>query len=387
MVSEKNGGIKMKFVKKLVTLLTICTFFVTATACANNGWAIKGEGESLSTSIYVFYLMQAYQEATQKLTQEGKSTSDISNEKIENQTAPNWIAEKALKRCKELIATEKMFKDMNLSWTEEESKKAQETTDSLWESSGNMYEKNFGINKDAVHQASSLLNAKIDKIFHAIYGKEGSSAVSDDEINDYYKNNYVKILFYSKVPYEATESEDENNNSEAEENKTENEASEGENKENSETNKKVDTDESIQKEFDEYTSSINSGSQTIDQLRDTIKKSENITDDTDPLVEQIINPNSSLLTTEISDAVNKLDAGKSTYIKFNDVYFMLIKSSNPVENPDLSEESKRDSILYDMKNKEFENKIEETVNSINFSINYNAVNQFNPVMFNKLVTA
>lgn len=387
MVSEKNGGIKMKFVKKLVTLLTICTFFVTATACANNGWAIKGEGESLSTSIYVFYLMQAYQEATQKLTQEGKSTSDISNEKIENQTAPNWIAEKALKRCKELIATEKMFKDMNLNLTEEESKKAQETTDSLWESSGNMYEKNFGINKDAVHQASSLLNAKIDKIFHAIYGKEGSSAVSDDEINDYYKNNYVKILFYSKVPYEATESEDENNNSEAEENKTENEASEGENKENSETNKKVDTDESIQKEFDEYTSSINSGSQTIDQLRDTIKKSENITDDTDPLVEQIINPNSSSLTTEISDAVNKLDAGKSTYIKFNDVYFMLIKSSNPVENPDLSEESKRDSILYDMKNKEFENKIEETVNSINFSINYNAVNQFNPVMFNKLVTA
>lgn len=387
MVSEKNGGIKMKFVKKLVTLLTICTFFVTATACANNGWAIKGEGESLSTSIYVFYLMQAYQEATQKLTQEGKSTSDISNEKIENQTAPNWIAEKALKRCKELIATEKMFKDMNLSLTEEESKKAQETTDSLWESSGNMYEKNFGINKDAVHQASSLLNAKIDKIFHAIYGKEGSSAVSDDEINDYYKNNYVKILFYSKVPYEATESEDENNNSEAEENKTENEASEGENKENSETNKKVDTDESIQKEFDEYTSSINSGSQTIDQLRDTIKKSENITDDTDPLFEQIINPNSSSLTTEISDAVNKLDAGKSTYIKFNDVYFMLIKSSNPVENPDLSEESKRDSILYDMKNKEFENKIEETVNSINFSINYNAVNQFNPVMFNKLVTA
>lgn len=387
MVSEKNGGIKMKFVKKLVTLLTICTFFVTATACANNGWAIKGEGESLSTSIYVFYLMQAYQEATQKLTQEGKSTSDISNEKIENQTAPNWIAEKALKRCKELIATEKMFKDMNLSLTEEESKKAQETTDSLWESSGSMYEKNFGINKDAVHQASSLLNTKIDKIFHAIYGKEGSSAVSDDEINDYYKNNYVKILFYSKVPYEATESEDENNNSEAEENKTENEASEGENKENSETNKKVDTDESIQKEFDEYTSSINSGSQTIDQLRDTIKKSENITDDTDPLVEQIINPNSSSLTTEISDAVNKLDAGKSTYIKFNDVYFMLIKSSNPVENPDLSEESKRDSILYDMKNKEFENKIEETVNSINFSINYNAVNQFNPVMFNKLVTA
>ncbi len=377
----------MKLVKKVTTLLTICMFFVTATACADNSWAIKGDSETLSTSVYVFYLMQAYQEATQKLTQDGKSTSDISNEKIDDQSAPNWIVEKALKRCKELIATEKLFKEMNLSLTEDESKKAQETTDSLWESSGSMYEKNFGINKDAVHQASSLFNSKIDKIFHTIYGKDGSNAVSDDEINDYYKSNYVKILFYSKVPYEATENAEENNNSESE-NKSENEASsEGENKENSEENKKVDTDESIQKEFEEYTSAINSGSQTVDQIRDAIKKRENITDDTDPLVEQIINPNSSSLTEEIRDAVNKLDAGKATYIKFNDVYFMLIKSNSPVENPDLSEEGKRDGILYDMKNKEFENKIEESVNGINFNINYNAVNQFNPLMFSKLVTA
>ena len=105
------------------------------------------------------------------------------------------------------------------------------------------------------------------------------------------------------------------------------------------------------------------------------------------MFEQIINPNSSSLTEEIRDAVNKLDAGKATYIKFNDVYFMLIKSNSPVENPDLSEEGKRDGILYDMKNKEFENKIEESVNGINFNINYNAVNQFNPLMFSKLVTA
>lgn len=385
MHNKKNGGIKMKLVRKIGTLLTICIFFVTATACADNSWAIKGEGETLSTGVYVFYLMQSYQEAIQKLTQEGKSTSDISNEKIEDQSAPNWIVEKALKRCKELIATEKMFKDMNLSLTEEETKKAQETTDSLWESSGSMYEKNFGINKDAVHQASSLFNSKTDKIFHAIYGKEGSNAVSDDEINDYYKANYVKILFYSKVPYESQKNNEENNDSEAE-NKTENSA-ESENKENSEDNKKVDTDETIQKEFEEYTSAINSGSQTIGQIRDAIKKSENITDDTDPLVAQVINPNSSSLTEEIRDAVNKLESGKATYIKFNDVYFMLIKSSDPIENPDLNEEGKRDGILYDMKNKEFESKIEETVNGINFNINYNAINQFNPLMFNKLVTA
>lgn len=378
----------MKLIKKVAALLTICMFFVTATACADNSWAIKGGDESLSTNFYVFYLMQAYQEATEKLSQEGKSTSDLSKEKIEDQSAPNWIVEKALKRCKELIAVETMFKEMNLSLTEEESKKAQEKTDSFWESSGNMYEKNFGINKDAVHRASSLFNSKINKIFQAIYGKDGSNAVSDDEINDYYKNNYVKVLFYSKVPYEATESEsssDGENKENTEENKEA--SSEGENKEKSEENKKVDTDESIQKEFEEYTSAINSGSQTIEQIRDAIKKSENITNSDDPLTEQIINPNSSSLTTEISDAINKLEAGKASYIKFNDVYLMLIKPNEPLKDLDLSEEGKRDEILSSMKNTEFENKIEETVNGINFNINYNAINQFNPLMFSKLITA
>ena len=66
---------------------------------------------------------------------------------------------------------------------------------------------------------------------------------------------------------------------------------------------------------------------------------------------------------------------------------MLIKPNEPLKDLDLSEEGKRDEILSSMKNTEFENKIEETVNGINFNINYNAINQFNPLMFSKLITA
>lgn len=377
----------MKFVKKLVTLLSICVFFISNTACSDNSWAIKNDTETLSTSVYVFYLMQSYQEAIQKLTQDEKSTSDISNETIDGQSAPNWIVEKALKKCKELIAIEKKFKEMNLSLTEEENNKAQETTDSVWESSGSLYEKNYGINKDSLHQASTLFNSKLDKIFHAIYGKDGTNYVSDDEINEYYKSNYIKLIFYSKMPYQNNDESSEENSSDQEDKSKDDSNSESENNENTEENKKTDTDESIQKEFGEYVDAINSGNNTIEQIRDIIKKNNDIPDDNDPLIEQVINPNLSSLATEVSEAVKKLDAGKATYIKFNDVYLLLFKSASPVENPDLSKESERDNILYDMKNDEFESKIDEFISSINFNVNYNAINQYNPLMFNKLINA
>lgn len=382
----------MKLMKKVVTLLTLGIFFVTTTACANNSWAVKANTETLSTGVYVFYLMNAYQEAMQKLTLEGKETNDISSEQIEGQSAPNWIAEKAIKMCKRLLTVEKMFKDLNLSLSEEETTKAQETTDSAWETSGSMYEKNFGINKDAVHQASSLFNSKLEKIFNSIYGKDGSKAVTDEELNDFYKNNYVNIKFYSKIPYEENSESNEEN---TDDNKTEDEKSsetedktEGENNENSDVEtKKVDTNESIQKEFDEYVAAINSGEKTVEQIRDIIKKNENITDDTDPLVEQIINPKSPGLTSEISNAIKNLEAGKATYIKFNDIYFLLIRSNSPVENPDLNDENKRKDLLNDMKYEEFEKQLDEDLNGLNFEINYVAVNQYNPIMFRNLVSA
>lgn len=384
----------MKLIKKASVLLSILIFCITATACSDKSWAIKSDSETLSTGVYVFYLMQSYQEAYQKLDQEGKSTSDLSSEKIDDQSAPNWIVDKALNRCKDWIAVEKMFKEMNLSFSDEETTKANETTDSSWETYGSTYEKNFGISRNDFHNAVTLFNLKLDKIFQAIYGKDGTNAVSDDEINDFYKANYVSINFYSKMPYEETDTgeNEENNNSETE-NKTEPESTQ-ENSENKENNtesdsekKKADTDESIQKEFGDYVEAINSGSQTIDQIRETIKKNEGITDDNDPLVSQVINQNSTSLSSEVSDAVKKLEPGKATYIKFNDVYLLLIKSSTPTENPDLGKDDERKNILYDMKYNDFEQKLKDKVSETKYDINYTAVNQYNPLMFSKLVTA
>lgn len=418
----------MKFVKKFTTLFLAITICLNFCGCFDKSWAIKCDEESLPTGIYVFYMMQSYQEATQKLSQDGAATDDISNATIDGQSAPNWIVEKSLNMCKKLLAVEKIFTDMSLTLTEDEENKAQKLTDSMWESSGTMLEKNYGINKDAVHRASSLYSVKLNKIFNSIYGKDGTNPVSDENLNKYYKETYLKLLFYSKMPTHSGESSDVNNSDS--ENKPDGENSENQN---------IETDDAIQNEMNSYADAINNGTKNLDQIRDEIKKSASAPADAanDPLIEQIINPNSSSLAPEIAEKIKNLEKGKAAVVTLNNVYFLIYNAGAPTEDIDFikdasteqqpetssakienadhnpgspdsiqensdqnsennseqdqkieesSQTSKRDEILYEMKQSELEEKINLKLSSMSFNINYNAVNQFNPLMF-KLISA
>ncbi len=361
----------MKTLKKVLAVLTLGVFVLPLVACVDRSWALKAEDDTISTGEYVFYLMDAYQSAHNKLAEQGITTTNIAEETIEEKSAPDWIVSKAIDACKEKLAIEQLFKEKNLELTEEELKKADESTNSIWESSGSMYERNFGINKDAIHQAYSLLNAKREKLFNAYYGKDGSDAVSDEEITDYYKKNYISLKFYAKMP--TTETETSNENSE-------------ENAENKEE-KKVETDESIQKQFGEYVEAINNGSKKIDQIRDLIKANDKVEGEHDPLAEQVINLSSPAFPQEIIDAVKDLAVGKAAQVKFNDAHFFLYKSAggDTLTVPDLNNETERAKILYDMKSEDFEQKLEVVTARINITINYNAVNQYDPIVLGQNV--
>lgn len=354
----------MKTLKKALTALTLCVFsiFSMACSCIDRSWALKSDAESVSTGEFVLYLLESYQAAQSKLAEQNISSSDLSKETIEDKSATDWIANHALELSKEKIAIEKMFKDMNLELTEEETKKADDTTNSSWDSFGSMYEKNFGVNRDAFHQVYSLLNAKREKIFNALYGKEGSNAVSDEEILKHYKENYVSFKFYSKTPKTLDENQDE--------------ASTDEEK------SAVETDESIQKQLNEYVEAINNGTKNIDQISDLIKANDKLETEGSPLYEQTININSSSFPQEIVDAIKGLETGKATSIKFNTLYLLLYKSAagDTLADPDLTDDSKRNNILYEMKTSEFDEKIQATKNSLSFQVNYNAINQYDPII-------
>ncbi len=396
----------MKFVKKFVTLFLALTICLNFCGCFDKSWAIKSGDESLATGVYVFFLMQAHQEAMQKLSNDDGTPDDISNATIDGQSAPNWIVEKALSMCKEALAIEKMFTEKGLTLTEADEKQIQDLVESIMSSSSSAFE-NSGISRADVQRVVSS-QIKRNKLFLSTYGKDGASPVSDEELNQYYKENYLKLLFYSKMPTPSTESGNtDNSNSENNPESANNE------------NQKVETEESIQNELNAYVDAINNGSKSIDQIREEIKKSASAPSGTDgdPLIEQIINPNSPTLAAEIAEKIKTLEKGKASMVTFNNVYFFIYNGGAPSEDIDFSkessseqnqkstdsnqdanseqnqesegagQESQRDTILSEMKQAEFEDKVKQKLDSLGFNINYNAVNQFNPLMFNKLVNA
>lgn len=405
----------MKFFKKGITLflaLALCLNFCGC-GCFDRSWAIQCGDESLPTGVYVFFLMQAHQEAIQKLSQDGSTTDDLTNATIEGQSAPNWIVERSLTMCKEILVIEVIFVEMGLSLTEADEKQIQKLVDSIMSSSGTMFA-NSGISRADVQRVVSA-QVKRSKVFMAIYGKDGSNPVSDEALNRYYKETYMKLLFHSKMPTPSGESGDANNSN------SEN-SSEGENNQN----QPVETDETIQSELNGYVDAINNGSKTLDQVREELKKSASAQDGapSDPLVEQIINPNSPTLASEIAEKVKTLEKGKAAMVTLNNIYFLIYNAGAPTEDLDFSKDedteqkpesqdanqensdqntendsdqeqesdesgknSKRDNILSEMKRTEFEKKIKQKLDSLGFTMNYNALNQFNPLMFNKLVNA
>ena len=80
-------------------------------------------------------------------------------------------------------AVETKFDELGGTLSEEEVASAGASADSMWESGGDLYEKN-GIGKDTLK--NYLLNGtKADKLADLLYGEDGVSPISDEELADY----------------------------------------------------------------------------------------------------------------------------------------------------------------------------------------------------------
>ncbi len=352
----------MKRVKQILALFLCITLAISTSACSNNSWALKTEDDNVTSSEYVYYLLVAHNLAITQLSSKGIATDDISNEQIEDKNASDWIREKAIQLSKEKLAKEKLFKDLNLSLTDKETEEAQNITDSTWNEVGTALETKYGISKDAFHEAGTLIDIKTEKIFEATYGKDGTNPVSDEEIVNYYKENYIRLLVYSKAPYDGNESSNENSDDQMVGN----------------TN---DTEEVIESQFKKYSDEINSGTNSIDQISQEIKQVDGLDESDTPLHELLFNPNDEQYAEEMRNAAKSLEVGKATYLKFDDIYIFLFRSSLDESALDLNDETERSSILKTMKSDEFQNKINQTIDSLNIEVNNSAINQYNPSMF------
>ena len=346
----------MRIVKKVFSMvLMFSLLFITG--CTDQSWSFKTESSSFASGVYICSLLNSYQTAYNKIAANGGNTVDILAATIEDKNASDWIKDHAINQCKQMFAIDKKFDELGLSLSDEELSNTQASADKSWQSLSKRFE-GYGISKDSFCKVTQIYPLKSQKLFEKIYGKSGTNAVSDDELLKFYKEKYVYFSiatkYSSEISTDATETQD-----------------------SSVTNEnKEDPAETL---FKGYVEQINSNQKSFDQISSELKQ-ENKSDDDPFRTQEVFFDN---LNDKFKEALKDLEVGKAAYVSNQGTFFLFFKQDISKKLPDLSSESKRNEILQNMKEKEFDNMLTETAEKLNISVNNGVINKFKPDMFKK----
>ena len=187
----------MKLTKKVAAAVLAILMAFSATACSNVGsWAVKTDSKEIPVGVYIAYLQSAYSSAYYMTEDTTKSpigqTVTVDDEKID---AEQWIKDQAMDSSKNLLTVMELCDAANITLSDSEQSAINESVDSAWDSNSASYEK-LGIAKTSLKELYQFSKLS-EKYFDSLYGANGSSAVSDAEVKEYFTKNYSSIKYFS----------------------------------------------------------------------------------------------------------------------------------------------------------------------------------------------
>ena len=344
----------MKRIKQIASLLLVAVMLISTTACSTDkSWAAKNDSLTVPIGSYIYNLYSAYASAYSQVTD---TSTSVLEQKIEDKDATEWIREEALNSTKSLFVIDQKMKDLNLSLTDEEKETIQSNTDGVWSSYQSTFEE-LGIAKSSYELAATEYSAKYQKVFEATYGKDGTDAVSDDELKDFFEKNYTDFSYVmcklyktdSSGNYSAAFSDEEKQNAKA--------------------------------EFDDYASKINAGTMTLQQAADAYQS----VDSTVSVQNETINLSNYTSSDDLKELLDGMEVGETKAAEISDGYLYILVTKGDISQKSaeqLQSEDSRNDLLFDYKGQEFADEISDEADSITgVTLNEKAINSYDPSMF------
>ena len=199
----------MNLRKKCAAVLTAGALALSMAACSSDtSWIMRKDPLEMPVGVYINNLIQSYYEAT---TLVEDAEQDVLSQQIEGQDAEDWIQQNAIDETKKAMAICSEFNARNIAFSQEQLLSCQEQAASYYEQAGDNLEKN-GISQDSIELLYQIAYMKT-QLFQALYGEAGEDPVSEEELRDYYNENYIKMAVKTfsfsdvEVPEDATEEE------------------------------------------------------------------------------------------------------------------------------------------------------------------------------------
>lgn len=381
----------MSIFKKIALMAFSLSVIFSFSACADTSWALKANGENINAGIYIYYTILAYNQAQSKLdaaaSANSSSSSSSSSAKTTQTTAETkffeasidgkdvktWIKDTATESVEDFIAVEKKFDELGLSLSDEQKNAINQALDYSWSQNSKFFEKN-GIGKDSLKQIIRN-NYKRDMVFDSYYAKGGSEEVPQDEINKYYNENNAR------VKYIAIQLKDGEGNLF----KSADKAKAMEMAKDYQSRATKENFDDLIKEYNDYYAKVvaeakkdSSSSSSSSSSESSSSSTSSETEEKDPYAnEHILQKGGSIPSKDVCNEIfEKCKVGETTIIEDDEVYYV-VQRLDLLERTDLLE-SNYESILYELKEDDFNQKMKEYAKTITFVKNEDAYNRYDP---------
>lgn len=376
----------MKAIKKITAAFLAVLMIMSISGCSTKPeWSYKVDDNEVQIGVYIYALYTAYnQAASYASSAEGYDAEKsflnltITDDDGETAVAKDWIVDTAKELTKNILTIEEEFEARGLTLTAEDEAAAKESADNDW-NLGPYYDrylaygmmptpyKNilepYGVSYESFERASYMASAKQTALFEEIYINDEETAVSTEDLTNYFTENYTSYSYLSvRLADSATD-------------------------ESGSTTYTAMSDEDIaeiESTLQGYADNINNGAGTFaEQMVEytALKELES-----DPSTSAVENLDESSLNEDVIAALNELEEGKASLVKVgeaeNAYYYLIYKAPIADSVADyIEDETNSFNVLSAMKSEEFQDMLTAKAEELGIQENTSVVNSYKPSMF------
>ncbi len=365
----------MKTIKRAAVLVLSCALLLTAVACHQPNETVLTIGDvKIPSGLYLAMQMDSFSSFTtnvQSTLSSGQSmstVSDVLQHSYEDQSSEEWIRQQTLEAAKLYAAVLTLFNEFGLEITAEEESNLAEWVDYYWsEDYQNMksyYEPN-GISKESF---AELLRSgtRETKVFLHYYDRDGLEPVSDEDVLQGFRDNYVLVdaLTISKTSTDSS---------------------------GSSTSLSEDELAAAKEKLEGYAERINSGEASFDdiyleyntELNESFTMPE-VTDEMSQLYPRAVplsSADSSTANYELFSALKEnddFDFGRAYVVEDSSYYYLGVLRDITTDEFYTEDDMYRQNVLNILKGDEFDTKLEEEADSLTVEQNDGLVRYYSP---------
>lgn len=376
----------MKAIKKITAAFLAVFMIMSISGCSTKPeWSYKVDDNEVQIGIYIYALYTAYnQAASYASSAEGYDAEKsflnltITDDDGETAVAKDWIVDTAKELTKNILTIEEEVKARGLTLTAEDEAAAKESADNDW-NLGPYYDmylaygmmptpykdilEPYGVSYESFERASYMASAKQTALFKEIYINDEETAVSTEDLTNYFTENYTSYSYLSvRLADSATD-------------------------ESGSTTYTAMSDEDIaeiESTLQGYADNINNGAGTFaEQMVEytALKELES-----DPSTSAVENLDESSLNEDVIAALNELEEGKASLVKVgeaeNAYYYLIYKAPIADSVADyIEDETNSFNVLSAMKSEEFQDMLTAKAEELGIQENTSVVNSYKPSMF------